>query len=250
MLINSLFALEKSRLDSWVMTTILLVEDDARLATLIAEYLQRDGYDVLVEPDGAEAARRIPIEQPDLVILDIMLPGLDGFEVCKVVRPRFSAPILMMTARSEEVDEILGLEIGADDFLTKPVRPRILLSRVKALLRRTRNLESAAEKSVMQFGNLSVDFPNRRVTVSGRVILLTTAELDLLQLLALHAGESVSRDTLSKQLRGIEYDGLDRTIDLRVARLRKKIEPDPTEPRYVVSVRGTGYLLPPDPTEV
>ena len=141
------------------MTTILLVEDDTRLATLIAEYLQRDGYTVQIEPDGIEAARRIPVEQPDLVILDIMLPGMDGFEVCKVVRPHFFAPILMMTARSEEVDEILGLEIGADDFLTIPVRPRILLSRVKALLRRTRSTEPSTEKSVMQFGELCVDFP-------------------------------------------------------------------------------------------
>ncbi len=225
---------------------IFLVEDDARLAELVGDYLGREGFRVEIIGDGAEAATRIPEQQPDLVILDVMLPSMDGFEVCKTIRPHFSGPVLMMTARSDEVDEILGLEYGADDYLTKPVRPRLLLSRVKALLRRT----SHTGQGMMQFGSLCIDFPNRRVLVSGNVISLTTADLDLLNLLAMHAGEPMSRDELSKQLRGIEYDGLDRTIDLRVARLRKKIEPDPTAPRYIVSVRGTGYLLPPDPTEV
>ena len=227
-------------------TVVFLIEDDARLSSLVREYLEREGYTVVVIADGSEAADRIPKEQPDLVILDVMLPGMDGFDVCKSIRPDFPGPILMMTARSDEVDEILGLEIGADDYLTKPVRPRLLLSRIKALLRRSTQQVSDSP-TVMSFGELCVDVPNRRATGSGKVIPLTTAELDLLQLLAEHAGETMSRDQLSQQLRGIEYDGLDRTIDLRVARLRKKIEPDPTQPRYVVSVRGTGYLLPPEP---
>lgn len=225
--------------------TVFLVEDDVRLAGLVSDYLQREGYTVEVVGDGAEAAKRIPVEQPDLVILDVMLPGMDGFDVCRTVRAHFQGPVLMMTARSDEVDEILGLEIGADDYMVKPVRPRLLLSRVKALLRRV----GRAGKCLQKFGELEIDISNRRVSVAGKTIAVTDAELDLLQLLAEHAGEPMSRDDLSKQLRGIEYDGLDRTIDLRVARLRKKIEPDSSQPRYIVSVRGIGYLLPPEPTE-
>jgi len=225
---------------------VFLIEDDERLSSLVGEYLEREGYAVIVIADGSEAAERIPKEQPDLIILDVMLPGMDGFDVCKSIRPHYLGPILMMTARSDEVDEILGLEIGADDYLTKPVRPRLLLSRIKALLRRSTH-ERVSTADVMCFGDLCVDPSNRRVTVSEKIVSLTTAELDLLQLLAEHAGETMSRDQLSQHLRGIEYDGLDRTIDLRVARLRKKIEPDPSQPRYVVSVRGTGYLLPPEP---
>lgn len=227
--------------------TVFLIEDDARLSELVQEYLTREGYEVTVIADGADAAKKIPSEQPDMVILDIMLPGMDGFDICKSVRPHYRGPILMMTARSDELDEILGLEMGADDYVTKPVRPRLLLSRVKALLRRATPTDDASPQ-VFQFGELTIDLPNRRVQMAGAVVDLTTAEFDLLHLLAEHVGEPMSRDQLSQVLRGIEYDGLDRTIDLRVARLRKKIEPDPAHPRYVVSVRGTGYQLLPDPT--
>ncbi|WP_435892551.1 response regulator [Oceaniferula spumae] len=227
-------------------SVVFLVEDDSRLSALVGEYLQSEGYSVTIIPDGSEAAAKIPAEQPDLVILDVMLPGMDGFEVCRSIRPAYSGPILMMTARDDEVDEILGLEIGADDYLTKPVRPRVLLSRVKALLRRSTQ-DSVPNNGAMNFGDLRVDIANRRVEVADTVIHLTTAELDLLQLLAEHAGETMSRDQLSRSLRGIDYDGLDRTIDLRVARLRKKIELNPSQPRYILSVRGAGYMLPPEP---
>lgn len=227
--------------------TVFLIEDDARLSELVQEYLTREGYEVTVIADGADAAKKIPSEQPDMVILDIMLPGMDGFDICKSVRPHYRGPILMMTARSDELDEILGLEMGADDYVTKPVRPRLLLSRVKALLRRATPTDDAS-RQVFQFGELTIDLPNRRVQIAGASVDLTTAEFDLLHLLAEHVGEPMDRDQLSQVLRGIEYDGLDRTIDLRVARLRKKIEPDPAHPRYVVSVRGTGYQLLPDPT--
>jgi len=230
---------------------ILLVEDDDKLSALIRDFLQTTGeFEVTIEPRGDRAPDRILGENPDLVILDIMLPGLDGLGVCKQVRDRYEGPILMLTALGDEVDEIVGLEVGADDYVAKPASPRKLLARVRTLLRRTAPAAPAAGAGAaarddrrLEIGDLVVDAINRDVTLGGAPVELTTAEFDLLWLLARHAGETLSRDRIYEELRGIEWDGLDRSIDLRVARLRKKIGDDAQHPRRIKSVRGVGYLL-------
>lgn len=228
---------------------VLLVEDDAKLAALVREFLEANGFDVGVEPRGDLAPARIFTEQPDLVILDLMLPGLDGLAICRQLRPRFSGAILMLTARGEETDEIVGLELGADDYLAKPVRPRRLLARVNTLLRRmdrhppSTSVEVDSGPRRLTVGRLVVDAGNRQATMDSEVVTLTTAEFDLLWLLASHAGEVLSRDHIYRVLRGMEYDGLDRSMDLRVARLRKKLGDDGKQPRLIKSVRGAGYLL-------
>ncbi len=230
------------------MPRILLVEDDARLAGVIVEYLRAHELDAHVETRGDRAVERIVDEKPDLVILDIMLPGLDGFTVCRRVRRQYEGSILMMTARDDEVEEIVGLEIGADDYLVKPIQPRRLLSRIHALLRRGARAEAEPMSgdftvSSIVLGDLVVSPRSRSVRLAGENLELTTAEFDLLYLLASHAGEVVSRDRIYTVLRGIEYDGLDRSIDLRIARLRKKLGDDARQPTLIKSVRGTGYLM-------
>ena len=228
-----------------VRNRILLVEDDARLAGLIKEYLEAsDALEVGIEGRGDRAVQRILDEQPDLVILDIMLPGLDGLSVCKQVRDRYPGPILMLSALGDEVDEVVGLEIGADDYVAKPASPRKVLARVRTLLRRVPAAPAQpGPEPVLTVGALMVD-PGRRVaSVEGRDLDLTTAEFDLLWLLARHAGETLERERIYRELRGIEWDGLDRSIDLRVLRLRKKMRDDASHPRWIKSVRGVGYLL-------
>ena len=229
-------------------TRILLVEDDDRLAELTAEYLRKNGFDVDIEARGDVAETRILDARPDLVVLDIMLPGQDGFAVCRAVRPHYDGIILMLTARDEDIDQILGLELGADDYITKPVPPRVLLARVKALLRRAAPAvgeeggEVAAGDS-LTFGNFRISQQTRSATLAGDAIDLTTAEFDLLWLLARHAGSILSRDDLLQQLRGIGFDGLDRSIDARISRLRKKLNDDPENPTRIKTVRGKGYLF-------
>ena len=229
---------------------VLLVEDDARLAGLVGEYLSENGFEVLVEPRGDAAVNRILGEGPDLVVLDLMLPGLDGLEVCRRVRPHFAGGILMLTARGEEVDEVVGLEVGADDYLPKPVRPRLLLAHLSALLRRTRLAQAAAPggeeaEGVLTVGPLRVDPRARAASMEGAPLDLTTAEFDLLLLLAQRVGEVLDRDAIYQELRGIEYDGLDRSVDLRVTRLRRKLGDDAKNPQFLKSVRGVGYMLAP-----
>lgn len=225
-------------------TRILLVEDDARLAELTAEYLTKNDLTVSIEPRGDTAEARILTEQPDLVILDVMLPGKDGFEVCRAVRPQYRGVILMLTARDEDFDQILGLEMGADDYIAKPVQPRVLLARIKALLRRLPLPgEIASEAETMVFGQFRISQATRTASLSGASIDLTTAEFDLLWLLASHAGNVLSRDDLLQELRGIGFDGLDRSIDARISRLRKKLNDDPENPTRIKTVRGKGYLF-------
>lgn len=225
-------------------TRILLVEDDARLAELTAEYLSRNDFQVSIEPRGDTAEARILSEQPDLVILDVMLPGKDGFEVCRSVRPQFRGVILMLTARDEDFDQILGLEMGADDYIAKPVQPRVLLARIKALLRRLpASGETAGEAEALVFGQFRISQATRTASLAGASIDLTTAEFDLLWLLANHAGNVLSRDDLLQELRGIGFDGLDRSIDARISRLRKKLNDDPENPTRIKTVRGKGYLF-------
>lgn len=223
---------------------ILLVEDDERLAELTAEYLRKNDFEVSIEARGDTAEVRILAEQPDLVVLDIMLPGKDGLEVCRAIRPYYRGVVLFLTARDEDFDQILGLELGADDYITKPVQPRVLLARLKALLRRMPGPSDAlGEKKSLQFGQFAISQATRTATLAGQPIELTTAEFDLLWLLARHAGNTLSRDDLLQELRGIGFDGLDRSIDARISRLRKKIGDDPDNPTRIKTVRGKGYLF-------
>ena len=232
-------------------TRILLVEDDERLANLTAEYLRKNDFEVLIESRGNTAQTRILDERPDLVILDVMLPGKDGFEVCRAVRPHYGGVILMLTARDEDFDQILGLERGADDYLAKPVQPRLLLARIKALLRRSpvnpsntgNNTAESSEPSELAFGRFRISQATRSTHLGDDAIDLTTAEFDLLWLLARHAGNILSRDDLLQELRGIGFDGLDRSIDARISRLRRKLGDDPENPTRIKTVRGKGYLF-------
>lgn len=225
-------------------TRILLVEDDERLAELTAEYLTKNDLEVSIEIRGDTAETRILAEQPDLVILDVMLPGKDGFEVCRAVRSQYRGVILMLTARDEDFDQILGLELGADDYIAKPVQPRVLLARIKALLRRMPVVgETNAETDSLVFGEFRISQATRTAALAGQSIDLTTAEFDLLWLLATHAGNVLSRDDLLQELRGIGFDGLDRSIDARISRLRKKLNDDPENPTRIKTVRGKGYLF-------
>lgn len=223
---------------------ILIVEDDQRLAELTQEYLQGNGLQVTIESDGARAAARILDEQPDLVVLDLMLPGEDGLSVCRKVRGQYSGPILMLTARTDDMDEVLGLEMGADDYMCKPVRPRVLLARIRALLRRNESQDAPVENSRrLQFGPLVIDNAMREAWLRGEGIELTSAEFDLLWLLMSNAGRILSREETFTALRGIEYDGQDRSIDVRISRIRPKIGDDPMHPRLIKTVRSKGYLF-------
>ena len=223
---------------------ILIVEDDQRLAELTQEYLQSNGLQVAIESDGARAAARILKEQPDLVVLDLMLPGEDGLSICRKVRGQFAGPILMLTARTDDMDEVLGLEMGADDYVCKPVRPRVLLARIRALLRRSEGGEAPVENQRrLEFGPLVIDSAMREAWLRGASVELTSAEFDLLWLLAANAGRILSREEIFTALRGIEYDGQDRSIDVRISRIRPKIGDDPMHPRLIKTVRSKGYLF-------
>ena len=224
---------------------ILIVEDDERLASLTREYLENNGLTVSVEHDGSKAVDRILDETPDLVVLDLMLPGEDGVSICRRVRGNYHNPILMLTARTDDLDEVLGLEMGADDYVAKPVRPRVLLARIRALLRRSVSApeEVTSDKGRLEFGDLVVDSAMREAWLKGENIELTSAEFDLLWLLSSNAGRVLSREEIFEKLRGIEYDGQDRSIDVRVSRIRPKIGDDPMHPRMIKTVRSKGYLF-------
>ena len=227
---------------------ILLVEDDIRLSTLIQEYLQQQVMVVSIEHRGDKACQRIVSEMPDLVVLDLMLPGLDGLEICKAVRPKYPGPILMLTARDEDIDQVVGLEIGADDYITKPVQPRVLLARIRALLRR---FPLQSQQAVPQKNNthdihhdgFRISMTAREAWLNDTALDLTTNEFELLWLLASHAGEVLTRDTILDQLRGIGYDGLDRSVDIRISRLRKKLGDNTSRPFRIKTIRGKGYLF-------
>ena len=233
--------------ESW---HILIVEDDERLASLTRDYLVSNGMVVQVEGDGAVAVERIKNEQPDLVILDLMLPGEDGLSVCRLVRPHYSGPIIMLTARDDDTDQVVGLEMGADDYLSKPVRPRVLLARINALLRRLKDVQPSQEAQLegdeqnrVTIANLVVDNSMREAWLNEEPIDLTSAEFDLLWLLSSNAGRVLSREEIFTALRGIEYDGQDRSIDVRVSRIRPKIGDDPLQPKRIKTVRSKGYLF-------
>jgi two-component system response regulator RstA len=224
---------------------VLIVEDDVRLAELTREYLEYNGLSVTIEADGGEAAARILKEQPALVVLDLMLPGEDGLSICRNVRSAgFDGPILMLTARADDMDQVLGLETGADDYVCKPVRPRLLLARIRALLRRCEPASEAADQPLrLQFGPLRVDHAMREAWLNGQGIDLTGAEFDLLWLLAANAGRILSREEIFTSLRGVQYDGQDRSIDVRISRIRPKIGDDAEHPRLIKTIRSKGYLF-------
>jgi len=228
---------------------VIIVEDDERLAELTAEYLRSNGLKIEVIADGSKAIPAIIDQQPDMVVLDLMLPGADGLEVCKSVRDKYKKPILMLTARTDDVDQVLGLEMGADDYVAKPAKPRVLLARIRALLRRVESGEGAQTsdaadaKSRLEFGDLVIDNSAREVWLNENPVDLTSAEYDLLWLLASNAGTILSREEIFERLRGIQYDGQDRSIDVRVSRIRPKVGDDPMNPRRIKTVRSKGYLF-------
>jgi len=223
--------------------TIFLVEDDVELADLISERLRSEGYEVFHEENGRVACARIPSVEPDLVILDIMLPGMDGFAVCREIRPAFKKPILILTARDDDLDQILGLELGADDFVIKPVRPRVLLARIRALLRRAMAPPQQEPPGRITLGELMIEPSRREAQLNDTPIELTTVEFDLLWYLTRHAGVVVSRNDIHLALYNTEYDGLDRSIDVYVSRIRQKLGDNPAAPRFLKTVRGVGYLF-------
>jgi DNA-binding response OmpR family regulator len=231
---------------------ILLIEDDARLAELTATYLQQNGLRVAVEGRGDRAIERFARERPRLVLLDLLLPGRDGLSICRELRKHHDVPILMLTARDTDLDHVIGLEAGADDYVMKPVDPMVLLARVRALLRRVeRGISSTGErKADMLLGALRISETSREVWLSGKPVALTTQEFELLSLLAHRAGELVSRDEVFRTMRGIDYDGLDRSIDGRVSKLRRKLGDDAAAPTRIKTVWGKGYLLVPDAWEM
>lgn len=223
--------------------TILVVEDDTVLASMVTDFLHQHGFDVSHESRGDVAASRIRVENPDAVVLDIGLPGLDGISVCRAVRADYSGIILILTARGDEVDEVVSLEVGADDYMSKPVRPRALLARLRMHLQRHSESVSEANNEPVIAGSLMVDPARRLVEIEGQPVALTTAEFDLLYLLAARAGYPISRHDIYEQIHGMKYDGMDRSIDLRISRLRKKLGDDSANPQRIKSVRGVGYML-------
>jgi len=227
---------------------IMLVEDDMSLAEWFGDYLGEQGYLVTLATRGDVAIELIESDQPDLVILDIMLPIKDGFEVCQAIRPFYHGPILMMTARDHETDEVLGLELGADDYVVKPVKPRVLLSRIKALFRRVslpEDIPVITEKdpNKVTFGQLFIDANSRTTMLAGAKVAISSNEFDVLWQLAQAADSLVSRKELVSQRRGIDYDGFDRSIDILVSRIRKKLGDDASNPYRIKTVWGKGYLF-------
>ncbi|ATC82973.1 MULTISPECIES: response regulator transcription factor [Pseudoalteromonas] len=223
------------------MPKILLVEDDLGLQQLTKDYLEHNGLEVDVLSRGDEVFSYLENNAADLMILDIMLPGKDGFSVCRQVRDKFSLPILMLTAKGEDFDQVIGLELGADDYVVKPAEPRVLLARVNALLRRGQPVVKAAEE--IQFGDLVIDKTSRIVKLNENEIVLTSHEFELLWLLASNAGEVLSREHVHQHMIGRQYDGLDRTVDVRVSRIRKKLGDNSDKPYRIKTVWGQGYLF-------
>ena len=224
---------------------VLIVEDDANLLETLKYSLHKEGYDVVMASDGEQAVAITRRERPDLVILDIMLPKINGFEVCRILRKEMTVPILMLTAKADEMDKIVGLEIGADDYMTKPFSMRELLARVMAMLRRTKMAEAlpAGEPALFKIGNLEVDIARHRASLSGATLELSPKEFDLLAFLVKNRGLVFSREQLLEKVWGYDYAGDSRTVDVHIRWLRQKIEADPSHPGLLVTVRGTGYKL-------
>ena len=217
---------------------VLLIDDDRKLCGLLSAYLGGSGFEVLAANNADDGLRVLRSDHPDVVVLDVMLPGMDGFEVCRTIRKTSAVPIVMLTARGDVTDRVVGLELGADDYMAKPFEPRELVARIQAILRRGRSTED-----VWTFGALRVDPQRRSAYLHDQPVPLTTAEFDLLELLIRSRGRVLSRGSILDQVKGEAWDAFDRSIDVLVSRLRQKLDDDPRRPRYVRTVRGSGYAF-------
>ncbi|AKL97336.1 transcriptional regulatory protein YycF [Clostridium aceticum] len=222
---------------------ILIVEDEKPIADILKYNLEKEGYKIEIAYDGEEALHKVTNKNPDLILLDVMLPKLDGFQVCRKVRECFSTPILMLTAKEEEVDKVLGLEMGADDYITKPFSMRELLARVKANLRRKDTIIGEKNNAIITSGGLVIDFNKYEVKKENTVIELTSREFELLKFLSIQAEQVFSREQLLKEVWGYEYYGDIRTVDVTIRRLREKVEDLASSPKYILTKRGVGYYF-------
>ncbi|NMB53177.1 MAG: response regulator transcription factor [Leptolinea sp.] len=230
---------------------ILVVEDEISLQETLAYNLKKQGYAVYTASTGGQALKSARELKPDLILLDIMLPEMDGFEVCRTLRQEMNTPVLMLTARDDEIDRVVGLEVGADDYLTKPFSMRELLARVKAMLRRVRLIREDAEAKstaqdshsggILTFGNLEINPTRREILFDSKPLALKPKEYELLQYLAVHRGQALTRDTILEKVWGWDFIGDSRTVDVHIRWLREKIEKDPAKPQRIVTVRGAGY---------
>ena len=227
------------------MQTILVVDDEPRIAQLARDYLEHAGFAVLTAGDGHGALANAHARRPDLVVLDLGLPGMDGLDVARALRRDSNVPLIMLTARDDEVDRILGLELGADDYVTKPFSPRELVARVRAVLRRADRAVDPAD--TIRVGDLTLDVPRMRVEVAGRPVDLTATEFQLLTALARQPGRIFTRAQLLDAVHGVAFESYERAIDTHIKNLRRKLEPEPRQPRYVLTVYGVGYRLADEP---
>jgi len=218
---------------------ILVVDDEQKIVKIARDFLEKSGFHVLSAGDGKTALAITRGERPDLIVLDLMLPGMDGLDVCRALRRESDVPIIMLTARTEEADRLIGLELGADDYISKPFSPRELVARVRSLLRRAQG--TLTQPGIIRRGDLEIDLEGHRLSRHGTPIQLTRLEFNILAILAQHPGQTFTRFQLIDRLFGITYAGIDRSIDAHVKNLRRKLEDDPAEPRYILTVYGVGY---------
>ncbi|TFH74606.1 response regulator transcription factor [Gammaproteobacteria bacterium LSUCC0112] len=221
----------------------LLIEDDIRLASLVRDYLTQENFEVSVQHKGDVAVTSFDASAVDIGVLDLMLPGMNGLQVCTRLRDTFCGPILILTAKSSDIDHVMGLELGADDFVTKPIEPPVLFARLRALLRRIHAVQALTDNQSLRFGRLIVNLQSHQVIYDGEEVDLTTQEFELLSILTRNAGTVLSRDIIYSNIRGIDYDGLDRTVDVRISRLRKKLHDNPEQPFRIRTIWGKGYLF-------
>jgi len=219
---------------------ILIIDDDEKLNRLLTDYLSKMGFTVLTEILPSAGLEKLEEETPDLVILDVMLPEMDGFEVCRTIRQSSSVPVVMLTARGEVMDRVVGLEIGADDYLQKPFEPRELVARIQAILRR---IQTKSKSGIKTIGALCIDSHKYEVRVDDKLVHLTLNEFECLVLLVKNKGKVLNRDQIIEELRGIEWDAFNRSVDITISRLRQKLGDDPKNPRFIKTIWGTGYLF-------
>ena len=219
---------------------ILIIDDDEKLNRLLTDYLSKMGFTVLTATLPSAGLEQLEEETPDLVILDVMLPEMDGFEVCRTIRQSSSVPVVMLTARGEVMDRVVGLEIGADDYLPKPFEPRELVARIHAILRR---IQTKSKSGIKTIGALCIDYHKYEVRVDDKLVHLTLNEFECLSLLVKNKGKVLNRDEIIEELRGIEWDAFNRSVDITMSRLRQKLGDDPKNPRFIKTIWGTGYLF-------
>lgn len=224
---------------------ILIVDDDAELTELVRNFLERNGYQVYQHHSGDGVAELVTQYKPDLILLDLMLPKVDGISICKSIRKSFKGAIIMLTALNEDIDEVTGLEVGADDYLSKPVKPQVLVAHIRAQLRQKERWASQQQSDILTAHNqqLVIDGGKRTIVLNGDIIEMSSAEFDLLWELGLHCGKTVPRNDLYKKIFRLEHDGIDRSIDLRISRIRKKLGDAPKSPQIIKTIRNKGYLL-------